>query len=105
MARIRSIKRSVTAEERRQLARRYGCVPGAAVSAPCRYCGAVGIVRWVQQARGAGWVQFSRLEIEHVIPEYLGGLGGDNLDLACLPCNRAKGPRTPEQWRPSANRT
>ena len=92
-------KRAVTAEERRMLAARYHCAPGQTVRAACIYCGAVGEITWVLQPRGRGWVQFNRLEIEHKAPEFHGGLGGGNLDVACLPCNRAKGARTLEQWQ------
>lgn len=92
-------KKAVTAQERRDLAEKYGCIVGSSVEASCIYCGHVGRINWVKQARGKGWVQFCELEIEHVIPEFQGGLGGANLDVACRPCNRAKGPRTVEQWR------
>lgn len=38
------------------------------------------------------------LEIEHVIPRSRGGGNGwDNLVLACVPCNKHKGNRTPEE--------
>ncbi len=94
-------KRAVTADERRALAARYQCAPGGTVAAPCMYCGVFGRINWLLQPRGKGWVQFEALEIEHKTPEFHGGQGGENLDLACLPCNRAKGPRTLEQWRNS----
>lgn len=29
----------------------------------------------------------------------LSGLADDNLVAACVPCNRSKGAKTPEQWR------
>ncbi len=35
-----------------------------------------------------------RFEIDHIIPEYIGGLNTkDNLQLACRKCNRGKGYR------------
>lgn len=91
-------KAAVTAKERRDIATRYGCVCGGSVAAACIYCGAQGMIYWVPQPRGEGWVQFFGLEIEHITLEFQGGAGGANLDLACLKCNRAKGPRTREQW-------
>ena len=93
-------KSAVTAQERRDIALRHGCTLGKTVDAVCIYCGAPGRITWVKQSRGAGWVQFVGLEIEHQHPEFLGGAGGENLALACRPCNRAKGPRTVDQWRP-----
>jgi len=50
----------------------------------CQYCGARGVA----------------LECDHVIPVAEGGSNDDsNLVTACRDCNRAKGARTPEQWR------
>lgn len=94
-------RKAVTAQERRDLAAFYGCRPGASASAACIYCGAMGEIRWLAQDRGLGWVQFVDLEIEHVHPRHQGGKGGANLDVACRPCNRAKGPRTVAEWRAS----
>lgn len=92
-------KRSVTAEERREIARKNGCELGGVVLAKCLYCGAEGKIHWVVQPRGPGWVQFQNLEIEHIHPEFFGGGGGENLSLACRPCNRSKGSKTLLQWR------
>lgn len=92
-------KKAVTAEERRELAKKNGCAPGCSVEASCIYCRKKGRINWVLQDRGAGWVQFVGLEIEHVHPEYLGGSGNENLSLACMRCNRSKGARTVSQWR------
>lgn len=92
-------KKAITTQDRRNLATRYGGSPGARVVASCIYCGTKGAINWVLQQRGAGWVQFIGLEIEHKHPEFSGGAGGDNLDLACLPCNRSKGAKTLEQWK------
>ena len=40
-----------------------------------------------------------RLECDHVIPVAQGGTDSlENLVTACLPCNRDKGARTPEEW-------
>jgi 5-methylcytosine-specific restriction endonuclease McrA len=112
MARIRTIKpefphsesmgrvsrKAITAEERRQVATRYGCAEGSTAEARCIYCGTIGTIHWLRQTRGKGWVQFDGLELDHKHPVHQGGLGGDNLDVACRPCNRAKGPRTEDQW-------
>lgn len=50
----------------------------------CQYCGARGVP----------------LECDHVTPVAQGGTNDDeNLVAACRDCNRAKGARTPEQWR------
>lgn len=92
-------KKAVTAQERRDIASRYGFQAGGSITASCIYCGSAGRINWIKQDRGAGWIQFIGLEIEHKLPEFQGGKGGENLDLACRPCNRAKGPRTVEQWK------
>lgn len=50
----------------------------------CQYCGARGVP----------------LECDHVFPISKGGSNeDDNLVAACVPCNRSKGAKTPEQWR------
>ena len=42
----------------------------------------------------------NRLEGDHVLPLSRGGSNAfENLVTACEPCNRAKGSRTPEEWR------
>lgn len=51
----------------------------------CRYCGARGV----------------RLECDHVVPVAKGGQTHiENLATACLPCNRSKGSKTLQEWRP-----
>lgn len=41
-----------------------------------------------------------RLECDHIIPHSRGGSDDDdNLVTACLPCNRSKRDRTPEEWK------
>ena len=91
-------KKAITAEDRREIARRYGCAPGRSIDAPCAYCGTPGIVTWKLQERGSGWVQFDGLEMDHVVAEVLGGKAGMNLVLACMPCNRSKGSKTLDAW-------
>ncbi len=52
----------------------------------CAYCGARGV----------------RLECDHVVPASKGGSSAlHNLVAACVPCNRSKGARLLENWRPS----
>jgi len=49
----------------------------------CAYCGVVG----------------TKLQWEHIVPLSRGGADtGDNLVLACAPCNQAKGARQPLEW-------
>jgi hypothetical protein len=39
-------------------------------------------------------------QADHVVPESKGGAATvENLACACIPCNRSKGARTPEEWR------
>jgi 5-methylcytosine-specific restriction endonuclease McrA len=39
-------------------------------------------------------------DVDHVVPRSRGGTNSaDNLVVACAPCNRSKGARTPEEWR------
>lgn len=53
----------------------------------CQYCG----------ARGA------RLECDHIVPLSRGGTNDlDNLATACVTCNRSKGGKLLEEWRPPA---
>lgn len=50
----------------------------------CQYCGARGVL----------------LECDHITPIAQGGGHEDkNLTTACMPCNRSKGAKTPEQWK------
>lgn len=60
----------------------------------CQYCGAVGKYKdWT----GKGWV-WMEYELDHVIPESLGGSGEiDNIVVACRACNRKKGNKTLNQ--------
>lgn len=95
------IKRAIPAAVRRQIATRYGCKPGSEVVAPCAYCSAFGGIHWRVQPsdRGEGWVCFSNLEIDHKVPEYLGGKNDlDNLTLACRRCNRSKSYKDESDW-------
>ncbi len=81
-------KKAVPQESRRALARRAGLFGPGEVEAKCHWCGKAGLVAWMTRA----WVTFPGLEIDHVIPEYLGGTGAPgNLVLACRTCNRSRG--------------
>lgn len=45
------------------------------------------------------WVQFVDIELDHFIPERLGGSGEpENIVFACRRCNRSKGSKTFEEW-------
>lgn len=44
----------------------------------------------------------TRMEIDHILPVVLGGSSDPfNLQLLCLPCNRSKGRKHPDEWRPT----
>lgn len=81
---------------RAAVAERYGCGPGEVVRIGCRYCGSVIVI----DRRRKGRTQFLDIlgrswpELDHVVPLYWGGPHtADNLEPACLHCNRSKGPR------------
>ena len=63
--------------------------------ARCYICGAqaVRVVTSRRCGRGRRWAVPGRgwLEREHVVPKSAGGVGGDNIKLACTTCNLAKG--------------
>lgn len=102
-ARGHFVKKAITAEQRRQLATRYGCQPGQTIDACCAYCGVGGQITWFVQPRGKGWVSFSGLEMDHVVAEYKGGeTHHDNLTLACVNCNRSKSHKAVDEWRGEA---
>lgn len=87
----RRSKRAIPWASRQALAARHGCGPGETVDVACAFCGAPGKV-W--RPPNGGWVTFPGLEIDHVIPEIVGGSSHpDNLRLLCRRCNRSKGAR------------
>jgi 5-methylcytosine-specific restriction endonuclease McrA len=93
-------KRAIPARVRRDVAARHGGRPNEQTEIKCHYCGAHGSMFWFRYSRGLGWPSFS-LELDHVEPESVGGeTTAENIVLACRPCNRGKGPRRPEEWRP-----
>lgn len=76
-----------------ELAEMYGAEPGRDGRCWCAYCGALGEIWWARTRRDDRPVArpiFS-LEIDHVVPEKLGGQPtADNLVAACRSCNRTK---------------
>lgn len=96
-------KKAIPTSARRDIAMRHGCKPGDfGHAASCHYCGSVGTITWWPSPRGyaGGWVSFSGLELDHVVPEYMGGANdSSNIVLACRPCNRSKGRKTLSEWR------
>ncbi len=89
-------KATIPLAARRALALSSGCLPGETIKARCVYCGAEGTITWFRLSNGepSGWVHFSGLEIDHLIPEARGGAtSAGNLQLACQRCNRSKGQR------------
>jgi 5-methylcytosine-specific restriction endonuclease McrA len=87
-------KKPIPAASRRELATRHGCKPGGSVLVVCE-CGNRGSVYWdVRNRQKMGYVSFIEMEIDHIIPEFLGGSGQpENLRLCCRTCNRKKGHR------------
>ena len=52
-----------------------------------------------QAGRCAACGSEDRLEIDHILPIVLGGSSDpSNLQLLCLPCNRSKGRKHPDDW-------
>jgi 5-methylcytosine-specific restriction endonuclease McrA len=83
-------KKAIPQAVRRAVARRHGAsYEAGGGTAPCRQCGEIGRIYWLTPS----WVTFDH-ELDHIHPERLGGKAtADNIDLACLPCNRRKGAR------------
>jgi len=86
-------KMAIPSEDRRGLAKKYGCLPGNSGSAECYFCGSPGMVHWhkLSSGRPSSWVSFSGLEIDHLVPESKGGASAsENLVLSCRSCNRGR---------------
>lgn len=84
-------KRKIPWATRRAVAIRYGGRHGESTEARCAYCGKAGTINWTWTP---GWVHFSGLELDHVVPEFLGGTAQpENIVLACAHCNRSRGHR------------
>ena len=96
MARIRTIykKRAIPNSVRRDVALAAGATPGEDTPTECRYCGMAGLIAWPRLYCGkpGAWVTFPGLELDHIVPESVGGRAtSENIVLACRPCNRKKG--------------
>lgn len=88
-----SRKLAIKNDERKKVALKYGCAPGETKVAECYFCGSEGRIVWnrLSSGRPSFWITFSKLELEHFIPEDEGGEGVTaNLVLACRHCNRTK---------------
>ncbi len=95
-------KATIPVGVRRAVYASYGLSEGAEASIRCHYCPKWGAVAWFPNAKG-GWPTSNDMEFDHVFPEFWGGATtAKNIVLACRGCNRAKGPRTPEEWRGAA---
>lgn len=90
-------KQRIPDSVRRALADRHGCSEvGSYAKVQCAYCDFVGTI----SRHSWGWPIIGGLEMDHVIPEALGGLTtAENMTLACAPCNRRKGSQI---WEPRA---
>lgn len=52
-----------------------------------------------QNSLCAGCGKQTKLTVDHIMPIYLGGSSNiENLQLLCMPCNRSKGRKHPEEW-------
>lgn len=92
---LRNYKKStIPLAERRKLAIKYGCDDGTEyMNAECFFCGSAGKIWWPRKSNGepSYWVAFSKLEIDHFVPEYSGGkTSSDNFVLSCRSCNRGR---------------
>lgn len=93
---VRYRKAPISNAVRREVARRYGATPGREVEVACYYCGAVGTA-WLSGERG--WASFPGMHLDHLEPEYLGGLSvAENIVVACRSCNLRKGARPTITW-------
>ncbi|MHB2205036.1 HNH endonuclease [Methylobacterium sp. CM6257] len=97
-------KSSIPVAARRQVAQKYGCIPGDENHpAECYFCGAPGSIYWPKRSDGkpSYWVAFSGLELDHFTPEASGGsTEGKNLVLSCRSCNRSRGDGDPHDFFP-----
>jgi hypothetical protein len=92
-----SRKFAIPAESRRQVALKYGCVPGEEKDASCYFCGKPGTIWWsrLNSGKPSSYVCFAGLELDHFISESEGGTGrAANLILSCSSCNRGRRDRS-----------
>jgi 5-methylcytosine-specific restriction endonuclease McrA len=89
-------KRSIPLATRRAVAIKHGVDPSQEhATVYCWWCDTPGVSFWPRLRNGApgSWVAFT-LELDHVLPESLGGTEDpDNIVLACPRCNHTKGNR------------
>lgn len=82
-------KRAIPQSARRAVAAFAGGRRGETTETQCVYCGEPGQIVWL-----GAWVRFPGLELDHHVPERLGGGNGPaNIVLACRRCNRSRGHR------------
>lgn len=56
-------------------------------------------LKLIQNSLCAGCGKQTKLTVDHIMPIYLGGSSNiENLQLLCMPCNRSKGRKHPEEW-------
>lgn len=82
-------KKAIPLSVRREIAVRHGLKgPGENKQISCHYCGKnTGEINWMNPS----WVHFSGLEMDHVVPESMGGANNsENIVLACKSCNRMR---------------
>lgn len=78
---------------RREVALKYGCIPGEFKDVACFYCGELGTIHWhrLRSGRPGHWITFAGMELDHLIAEdQQGKTNKENLVLACRACNRSK---------------
>lgn len=86
-------KRAIPGPVKVAVIRRYGAKPGGTTQAACYRCGNPGLIWWTLTFTGkiGCHITLRGLEFDHIYPEFRGGESiPENLDLACLPCNRGK---------------
>ena len=86
----------ITQAMRAAVAERLGCAAGECRQTACHYCGDLIVIDRTNVRRTRFLDRFgrSRPELDHVEPLYWGGPHTvENLVVACLRCNRSKGPR------------
>lgn len=101
MARLR---KNVPSKARRELAIKYGCVPGYTSVVRCHWCGMQGCVYWplLNSGKPHGWPVFEH-HIDHLIPLARGGSHEvSNLAFACERCNWSRGAKSAEEFRRAA---
>ena len=94
LGKVKYKKMAIPSSTRVAVAERYGCPPGTSIEALCARCGSNGTIHRTRAYNGSPlrWTTFTALEMDHVIPEFLGGSSDpSNIQLLCRRCNRSKG--------------